>query len=170
MGFAKCMATDNQSRSLGVVHSHATKGNTDIEGRLAGVGIAIRAFRVDVDEAMMSSSKRFLKGFGTMRSVGTAVIPDIVALGDKGGLRTPVDTLVGLPNIDTTTPKAESGEAHGLERNITGENHEVGPRDCLAVLLLDRPKETARFVEVAIVGPAVERSESLLALQVSSLY
>jgi hypothetical protein len=51
----------------------------------------------------------------------------------------------------------------GLQRDVAGEDHQVGPRDLAAVLLLDRPEQAARLVEVAVVGPAVERREALRA-------
>src|SRR5680860_1928857 len=44
-----------------------------------------------------------------------------------------------------------------------GENHEVGPGDLVPVFLLDRPKQPARLVEIAVVRPAVQRCETLRA-------
>ena len=49
-----------------------------------------------------------------------------------------------------------------LERDVAGEDHQVGPGELAAVLLLDRPEQPARLVEVGVVGPAVERREALL--------
>ena len=43
------------------------------------------------------------------------------------------------------------------------QNHKVGPRNLVAVLLLDRPQQPARLVEVHVVRPAVEWRETLLA-------
>ena len=47
--------------------------------------------------------------------------------------------------------------------HVAGEDHQVGPRDLVAVLLLDRPQQATGLVEVAVVGPAVQRREALLA-------
>ena len=58
--------------------------------------------------------------------------------------------------------EAEGAEAHRLQRHVAGEDQQVGPADLLAVLLLDRPQQAARLVDVDVVGPAVERGEALL--------
>src|SRR5690606_26111713 len=79
------------------------------------------------------------------------------------GLAAPVHVLVGLPGVLAATGKAEGAEAHRLQRDVAGEDHQVGPRDRLAVLALDRPQQAARLVEADVVGPAVERREALLA-------
>ena len=47
--------------------------------------------------------------------------------------------------------------------HVAGEDQQVGPGDLPAVLLLDRPEQPARLVEVRVVGPAVERGEALRA-------
>jgi hypothetical protein len=46
---------------------------------------------------------------------------------------------------------------------MAGVGDQVGPRDRAAVLLLDRPEQTARLVEADVVGPAVQRGEPLSA-------
>ena len=46
---------------------------------------------------------------------------------------------------------------------MPGEDHQVGPGNLAAILLLDRPKEPARLVEADVVRPTVERREALLA-------
>ena len=61
-------------------------------------------------------------------------------------------------------PKPKVLQTRRLERAVAGEDHEVGPRDLLAVLLLDRPEQAAGLVEVGVVGPAVERREALRAV------
>ena len=47
--------------------------------------------------------------------------------------------------------------------HVAGQDQQVGPGDLLAVLLLDRPEQPARLVEVRVVRPAIQRSEALLA-------
>src|SRR5664279_4642762 len=59
--------------------------------------------------------------------------------------------------------EAEGLEAHRLQGAVAGQDHEVGPRELAAVHLLDGPEQTARLVQVAVVGPAVEGGEALLA-------
>ena len=75
----------------------------------------------------------------------------------------PVHVLVRLPHVRTAAAEAEGPEAHRLQRDVAGEDDQVGPGDLLAVLLLDRPEQAARLVDVDVVGPAVERGEALLA-------
>ena len=60
--------------------------------------------------------------------------------------------------------EAEGLKAHRLQRDVAGEDQQVGPGDLLAVLLLDRPEQPAGLVEVGVVRPAVERGEALRAL------
>src|SRR4029077_14030588 len=53
----------------------------------------------------------------------------------------PIDILIGLPNILATAAKTECFESHGFERDVPGEDHQVGPRNLAAILLFDRPEE-----------------------------
>jgi hypothetical protein len=75
-------------------------------------------------------------------------------------LLAPVDVLLGLPGIDAPAGETEGLEAHGFQRDVAGEDHEIGPGDRVAILLLDRPEQAARLVEVAVIWPAVERRET----------
>ena len=58
-------------------------------------------------------------------------------------------------------PKPNVRKSHRLQRHIAGQDHQVGPGDLAAVLLLDRPQQPAGLVEVGVVGPAVERREAV---------
>ena len=80
-----------------------------------------------------------------------------------GDLGSPVHVLVRLPHVGAAAAEAEGPEAHRLERHVAGQDQEVGPGELPAVLLLDRPQEAARLVEVDVVGPGIERREALLA-------
>ena len=77
-------------------------------------------------------------------------------------LGSPVD-LLGLPDVLAPAGEAERLEPHRLERDVAGQDHQVGPRDLPAVLLLDRPEQPARLVEIRVVGPAAERRKPDLA-------
>src|SRR5207247_8196227 len=66
---------------------------------------------------------------------------------------------VGPPEAE-----AESLEPHVFGSNVAGEDQQIGPGDLPAVLLLDRPKQPARLVEVGVVRPAVEGGKALHAL------
>ena len=73
----------------------------------------------------------------------------------------PVDVRLGFPDVLAPAGEPESLESHGLQGAVAGQDHEVGPRNLLAVLLFDGPEQPARLVEVRVVGPAVERGEAL---------
>src|SRR5690606_23218526 len=78
-------------------------------------------------------------------------------------LRTPVNIFLGLPDIGATASEAEGFEAHRLKRAVASQDHQVGPRDLVAILLLDRPQQAAGLIEVAVIGPTVEWGEALAA-------
>src|SRR6185436_294595 len=77
-------------------------------------------------------------------------------------LRSPVDVL-GLPDVLAAAGEAERLEPHRLEGDVAGQHDQVGPRQLAAVLLLDRPQQPARLVDVGVVRPAAERREADLA-------
>src|SRR6185295_17848377 len=75
--------------------------------------------------------------------------------------RSPVDVFFRLPNVRASAAETVGLESHRLQCNVTGENHQVGPGDFPAVLLLDRPEQPARLVEAHVVRPTVEWRKSL---------
>ena len=125
----------------------------DVAGRGHRVGVAVGALGVDVDEAHLDRAERVLE----------LALAAVALVAEPGVLRAPED-LLGLPDVLATEAEAEGLEAHVLERDVAGEHEQVGPRDLLAVLLLDRPEQAPGLVEVAVVGPAVERREPLAAV------
>ena len=68
---------------------------------------------------------------------------------------------MGSCQISASAGKAEGLESHGLQRTVACEDHEVGPGNVLAILLLDGPQQPACLVEVRIVRPTVEGREAL---------
>src|SRR4029077_17940633 len=77
--------------------------------------------------------------------------------------RAPVDRLVGLPDMFAPAAEAERLEAHRLEGDVAGQNHQIGPGEFPAVFLLDRPQQPARLVETRVVRLTVDGCEALLA-------
>ena len=152
VGLAEGVTTGDERDGLLVVHGHAAERLADVARRGQRVGVAIRALGVDVDEAHLDGREGLLQ----------VALARVALVAEPLGLGTPVDVVVGLPDIGASTGVAEGGEAHGLERDVAGEDHEVGPREALTVLLLDGPEEASRLVEVDVVGPAVQRGEALL--------
>src|SRR6266496_1064338 len=76
-------------------------------------------------------------------------------------LAPPVSVLFRLPDVLAPAAEAEGLEAHRLQGTVAGEDHQVGPRDLVCRLLLEKPEQPARLVEVRIVGPAVEGRKAL---------
>ena len=125
----------------------------NILGRREGIRIAVRPFRIHVDQTHLHGGERILK----ITVAGVALVRQPLAFG------APVDVLFGLPDIRAPAAETERLEAHRLEGDVARENHQVGPGDFPAVFLLDRPQQPARLVEVRVVRPAIERREALLA-------
>ena len=177
MGFAEGMAARNQGDGFFVIHRHAGKGLADVARRSDRIGIAVRTFWVDVNQAHLHRGQRILQvapvHVPIRRLVGheyRALLVD--ALGTVGvafvasqplGLAAPVDVLFRLPDVLTPAAKTEGLESHRFQRDVAREDHQVGPGDFPAVLLLDRPEQAPRLVQADIVRPTVERGEALLA-------
>jgi hypothetical protein len=70
--------------------------------------------------------------------------------------------MIRFPNVGPTAGKTEGFEPHRLERDVAGEDHEVGPGNRAAVLLLDRPEQAPRLLEVRVIRPAIQRRKALL--------
>jgi hypothetical protein len=68
-----------------------------------------------------------------------------------------------MPDVLAAAAEAEGLQPHRLIGDVAGEDDQVGPADLVAVLLLDRPQQAARLVEVDVVRPGVERREALVA-------
>ena len=152
VGLAERVAAGDQRDGLLVVHRHAAERLADVVGRGERVRVAVGALRVDVDQAHLHGAQRLLE----VALTGVALVPQPL------GLRAPVDVLVRLPDVRAPAGEAEGLKAHRLQRDVAGEDHQVGPGEVLAVLLLDRPQQPARLVQVAVVRPAVQRREALL--------
>ena len=150
---AERVAAGDESHSLLVVHCHSSKGLPDVPCGGQRIRGAVGPFGVHIDEAHLHGTERV--GQITVSAVALVVEPD--------GLGAPVDVLLGLPHVFPAAAEAEGLEAHRLQRHIAGQDHQVGPGDLAAVLLLDRPQQPASLVEVGVVGPAVQRCESVRA-------
>ncbi len=158
MRLAEGVAAGGERHRLVVVHGHAGEGLADVAARGDRVRIAVRSFRVHVDQAHLHRGKRVLEiALARIAAVG------LVAGRQPLGLGAPVDVLLRLPGIGAAAAEAEGLEAHRFQRDVAGEHDQVGPGKPVAVFLLDRPQEPARLVEVAVVRPRIERRETLLA-------
>ena len=176
VGLAEGVAAGDQGHGLLVVHRHAAEGIADVLGRQQRVGIAVRAFRVHVDQAHLHRGQRVLQVAGVPDHAVVVLDQHAVLVVHAGraarialvaaqplGLAAPVHVQVRLPGVLAAGAEAEGAEAHRLQRDVAGQDHQVGPGNLLAVLLLDRPQQAARLVQADVVRPAVERGEALLA-------
>ena len=154
MGLAERVTAGDQRDGLLVVHRHARERLANVACRRDRIRLAVRTLRVDVDETHLDRGERLLE----IAITGVALVLEPLLL------RAPVDIHLGLPDVLATAAEAEGLKAHRLERDVAGEDHQIRPRDLLAVLLLDRPQQAPRLVEVDVVGPRVERREALAAL------
>ena len=179
MGFAEGVAAGDEGDGFLVVHRHAAEGFADVVGGLERIGIAVGAFGVDVDEAHLHGGERVFELAAVDVAVGVVVgdehgavwslvdafgavrVADVAA--EPGLFGAPIDVLIWFPDVFAAAAEAEGFEAHRFEGDVAGEDHQVGPGNLAAVLLLDRPEEAAGFVEADVVGPTVERGEALLA-------
>ncbi len=151
MGFAEGVAAGDEGDCFFVVHGHAGEGFTDVLGGGEGVGLAVGSFGVDVDEAHLDGGE----GFFEFAIAGVAFIPEPFSFGS------PVDIFLRFPDVGASAGEAEGFEAHGFEGDVTGEDHEVGPGDFVSVFLFDGPEEASGFIEVGVIGPAIEWGEAL---------
>ena len=61
MGLAEGVAAGDQRDGFLVVHRHAAEGLADILRRRDRIGVAVRAFGVDVDQAHLHGGQRILQ-------------------------------------------------------------------------------------------------------------
>jgi len=150
VGLAEGVAARGEGYGLFVVHGHAREGLPDVPARSHGVRIAVGALRIHVDEAHLDGAE----------GVRELTVAPVALVTEPLGLRTPVN-LVGLPDVRAPAGETEGLESHRIDRHVAGENHQIGPGDLSAILLLDRPEQPACLVEAHVVGPAVEGGEAL---------
>ena len=74
----------------------------------------------------------------------------------------PINILIGFPGIGATSGETECLKPHRFECDITRKDQQIGPGNLVAVFLLDRPKQTTRFIKPNIIRPAVQRGKTLL--------
>ena len=154
VGLAEGVTAGDQRDGFLVVHRHAGECLANISRRGERIRVAVRPFRVDVDQAHLHGAERVLK----IAVAGVALIRQPFAFG------APVDVLIRLPDILAPAAKTEGLEAHRLRgatlpaRIIRSAQEILRPYFCLI-----GHKQPARFVEVRVVRPAVERREALLA-------
>ena len=120
---AEGVAAGDQRDGLFVVHRHAAEGRADVLGGGHRVAAGVRAFRIHVDQAHVRRAQRLVQ----VTVAGEALVgvePD--------GLVAPVDVVVGFPHVLAAAGETEGAEAHRLQRDVAGEDQQVGPGDASA--------------------------------------
>ena len=154
VSLAEGVSPGRQSDGFFIVHGHALERLTDVLCAEKRVGVGVGALRVDVDEAHLHGGEWVLEVLAGL-TVAVVAQPFVFAA--------PVDVVFGVPNVGSATAESKNGPAHGFDSDLPGQNEQICPTDGVAVLLLDWPEKSAGFVEVAVVGPAVEGCKSLCA-------
>src|SRR5262249_13900753 len=103
VGLAEGVAAGDQRDGLLVVHRHAEERLADVARRGDRVGLAVRAFRIDVDEAHLHRAERL----GQLALAAVALIAQPRSLGAP-------EELFRLPHIGAAAGEAEGLEAHRL--------------------------------------------------------
>ena len=153
VGLAEGVAAGDQRHRLFVIHRHAREGLANVVGGRDRIGIAVRPFRIDVDQAHLHRRERIFE----------VAVAGVTLVIEPCFLIAPVDVFFRFPDVLAPAAEAEGLEAHRFQRDVAGQNHQVGPGDFLAVFLLDGPQKTPRLVEADIVRPAIQRREPLRA-------
>src|SRR5690606_8782351 len=148
--FAERVSPSNERYGFFVVHRHATKRDADMRGCSHRIRFAAGALGVHVDEPHLSRAEGLLK---SLTVCGKALVSQ------PFGFWAPID-VSRLKHIHAPAAESQSLEPHGFKRNVSAQHHEIGPRKAAAILLLDGPEQPARFVEVRVVRPAIERSKA----------
>ena len=146
MGLAEGVSAGNERNRLLVVHRHAAERLSNVPARGERIRVAVRPLRIHVDQAHLNGAERMLQ----LPVAAVALVSKPLVL------RPPVNVLFGLPDVLAPAGETERLESHRLQGPVTGEDHQVGPGDLPAVLLLDRPEQPAGLVEVRVVRPTVE--------------
>ncbi len=159
MRLAECMPARGQRDGFLVVHRHAREGFLHVARHaFVIVRIALRSFGVDVDQPHLDRRERSLDHFEAVLGIDARLHAFVHPL----VFAAPIDVAFGFIDIDAAAAETEDRTAHAFDRHIAGEDEQIGPADLVAIFLLDRPKQAPRLVEIAVVGPAVERRETLL--------
>ena len=155
VAFSEGVPAAGERNRFFIVHRHARERLAHVAAGPERIRVAAGAFRVDVDQPHLHGSKRVFEV--PLAGIACAVIQPLFFVA-------PVDVQLRRPDVLAPAGETEGLESHRFQRDVARENEEVGPGDFLAVLLLDRPQQPARLVEVDVVGPAVEGSETLVAV------
>ena len=113
---AERVTARDQRDGFFVVHGHAEEGLTNVLRSGDRVRIAVRAFRIDIDEAHLHRAER-------LRELALAAV---ALVAEPGAFRTP-EQFFRFPHVGAAAGETERLEAHRLERDVAREDHEIRP-------------------------------------------
>ena len=99
---AERVSAGDERDGLLVVHRHARERLADVLGRSERIRVAVRPFRIDVDQTHLHGGERILK----ITVAAVALVRQPLAFG------APVDVLFGLPDVGAAAAETEGLEAH----------------------------------------------------------
>src|SRR5262249_40583065 len=143
LGFSELLPAGNECRCLHVIHRHAAEGLTDIKCRSEWIWPCLGPFRIHVNQPHLNGAERIVPLTRFL----------IAAVGQPGVLRPPIG-LVFLPDVLAPATETEGLEAHRIQSDVPGQNHEVAPGQFPPILLLYRPEQSACLIEACVVRPA----------------
>ena len=158
MTFPKGVTACGQGNGFFVVHGHAGKGFPDIPSGAEGIGLSVGTFWVHIDQAHLDCAEGLLE----------FAIASVAFVSEPSGFGAPINVVFGFPDIFASAAKAEGFEPHRFEGDVTCEDKKIGPRELVTVFFLDRPEEAAGFIEIDVIGPAVEGGKTLIACACSA--
>lgn len=167
MALAEGVAARDQRHGLLVVHRHAGEGHPDVVGRPLRIAVGVGSLGVHVDERLVGGGERVLQvvvGVAVLAAPALVAVHHVVEARDRAHLDhlgAPVGGVVRLPGVEPPAAEPVGRQTHDLQGAIACQDHQVGPGQGVAVLVLDRLQEAARLVGVAVVPPAGDRREAL---------
>ena len=120
VGLAEGVAAGDQCDGLFVVHRHAEERLADVLRRLDRIGVAVRAFRIDVDQAHLHRAER----------LGELAFAAVAFVAQPGAFGTPVQ-FFRLPHIGAAAGEAECLEAHRFQGDVAGRERYRSAQDSL---------------------------------------
>ena len=151
MCLAESMTSSGECNGLLVIHRHPRESFANILGTGEWVGVAVRTLRIHINQTHLNRGK----------GMGEIALTTVPAVAQPISLDAPIDVFFRRPDVSTATTETERSATHGFDGDIASQNQQIGPADIPAIFLLDRPQQATRLVQIAIIGPAVQRRKTL---------
>ena len=151
MCLAESVTSSSECHSLFIIHSHTSKCFSNIFCACYRIWIAIWPFGIYIDQAHLNCSQWIFQ----------LALSRISFVTEPFRFFTPINIFFRGPDIWTSTTEPKSLTSHRLNGDITSQDQQISPTDLRPVLLLNWPQESARFIQIPIVWPAIERGKTL---------